>query len=127
MSTESLAAPPEQMAVPVPKGKSRLLGVLAFVIAVLVLLLFAVYTGLAYSGVLANFGAMDYFGTVEIQSICYIIPFLLGLFAAITKRGRYWAISAIAISVTANYYVYLLILQGINYLIYPGTGSPSWY
>jgi hypothetical protein len=128
MSTESLTTPPtEEIVGSVQSGKSRLLGVIGFVIALLLLILFAVYTGLAYSGVLINFGGLDYYGAIAIQSIGYVVPFLLGLIAAITKRGRYWGISAIAISVSANYYVYLLVIQGINYLIYPGMGAPSWY
>lgn len=87
--------------VPAAPRPSPALGIVAFVLAVLVALVPDVLTALV-----RDVSDDDMMSLVGLASVASLVPLVLGIVAAATRRGRYWGIAALTLALLSNYLVF---------------------
>lgn len=97
--------------------QSPALGITAFWLATMLAVAPDILTALAPDLTEAN--AM---GIVGVLSVASLVPFVLGIVATVTRRGRYWGVAAITLALLANYLVFALV-SVVNF--YLDAGSPG--
>ena len=107
MPAEGVASPPVAAVSPRSRAAGSQkpgLGIAAFCLAVF----FAIQPDIWF-GLVRNFSDADRTGIIGLFSIASLLPFVLGIVATVTRRGRYWGIAALTLSLLSNFLVFAFV------------------
>jgi hypothetical protein len=98
-----VAATPAFVPAPARTPKPTL-GIVAFVFAALI----AIQPDLL-AALVPELTEQDVVGILGVFSVVSLVPFIMGIVAISTRRGRYWGVAATTLALLANYVVFALV------------------